>query len=118
VRANAPSRAPRKRPSRPRGARTVLHVLDATERVLVWEGLDGVTMKRVAAEARVSAATLYQYFATREALVAAWEERFWESLLQQFVGHATTVVAAGTPLRDAIYSAALGAADVIARLVR
>src|SRR5438045_4558287 len=93
-------------------------LLHATERVLIREGVEGVTRKRVAAEAGVSAATLYQYYPARDALVAAWEEHFWESLLQRFATHADLIVNAREPLRDQVYTAVYAAADLIARMVR
>src|SRR5256885_16215608 len=103
--ASSASRTPRKRAVRARGERTVAMLLDATERVLVADGLAGVTMKRVAAQAGMSVATAYQYFPTRDALVAAWEERFWDSLLDRLARFAGSASIVGGPLCDAIYTA-------------
>jgi AcrR family transcriptional regulator len=52
-------------------------ILDATESVLAAEGLAGVTTKRVAQAAGISIGAFYQYFPTREGVLAAVEERAW-----------------------------------------
>ncbi len=50
-------------------------ILDAAIRVLDREGLEALTTSRVAEVAGVSVGTLYQYFAHREAIVEALQER-------------------------------------------
>ena len=70
-----PQTEPRKEPRQARSAETVAILVEATRRVLVREGLAGVTTTRVALEAGVSIGTVYQYFPTAEALIAAWEEQ-------------------------------------------
>jgi AcrR family transcriptional regulator len=55
-------------------------ILDATARVLVEEGFSRTTTNRVAERAGISVGSLYQYFPSREALVAAVAKRFSEGM--------------------------------------
>ena len=63
--------APRKSPSQSRSKETVEAILRATARVLVSEGYDRASTNKIAARAGVSVGSLYQYFPSKEALVAA-----------------------------------------------
>ncbi len=65
---------PRKRPRQTRSKATVDSILEATARVLVASGFDGLTTNAVAEQAGVSIGSLYQYFPNKEALVAAMIE--------------------------------------------
>lgn len=65
---------PRKRPRQTRSKATVDSILEATARVLIAEGFDGLTTNAVADAAGVSIGSLYQYFPNKEALVAAMIE--------------------------------------------
>ncbi len=65
---------PRKRPRQNRSKATVDTILEATARVLIAEGFDGLTTNAVAEAAGVSIGSLYQYFPNKEALVAAMIE--------------------------------------------
>lgn len=71
---------PRKRPRQSRSQATVDTLLEATARVLVRDGFDGLTTNSVAAQAGVSIGSLYQYFPNKEALVAALIERHIEKM--------------------------------------
>ena len=66
---------PRNQPRQQRSRTTVSVILDAAIRVLDREGLDALTTSRVAEVAGVSVGTLYQYFAHREAIVDALQDR-------------------------------------------
>jgi AcrR family transcriptional regulator len=55
-------------------------ILDATTRVLVKQGFDGLTTNAVARVAGVSIGSLYQYYPNKEALVAALIERHSEQM--------------------------------------
>jgi AcrR family transcriptional regulator len=66
---------PRKAPQQARSLATVDAILTATARVLVKHGYDHASTNRVAEEAGVSVGSLYQYFPTKEALVAALIDR-------------------------------------------
>src|SRR5499426_3224118 len=71
---------PRKRPRQLRSRATVDSVLDATARVIVKYGFDGLTTNAVAEAAGVSIGSLYQYFPNKEALVAALIEKHIEDM--------------------------------------
>lgn len=73
--ARKPRTNPRKSASQERSRHTVTTLLDATTRVLVKEGYDRASTNRIAAVAGVSIGSLYQYFPSKEALVAAVRER-------------------------------------------
>jgi AcrR family transcriptional regulator len=66
-----PLTAPRKEPRQERARATVDAILSATARILVKEGYDRASTNRIALEAGVSVGSLYQYFPSKEALVAA-----------------------------------------------
>jgi AcrR family transcriptional regulator len=70
-----PPTEPRKQPRQARSRALVEAILDATERVLAQEGSEHATTTRVAEVAGVSVGSLYQYFPSREALLAAVIER-------------------------------------------
>lgn len=70
-----PPITPRKQPRQRRSIALVEDVLEAAVRVLRREGAARFTTVRVAAEAGVSVGSLYQYFPSKEALVAALVER-------------------------------------------
>ena len=71
---------PRKMPKQQRSKETVDVILAATARVLVKEGFDRASTNRIAEAAGVSIGSLYQYFPSKEALVAALVERHIESM--------------------------------------
>lgn len=58
----------------------VANILDATARVLVERGFSETTTNRVAESAGISVGSLYQYFPSREALVAAVAQRYSETM--------------------------------------
>lgn len=105
------SRAPRRTPTQQRSRETVDAVLEATDRLLRELGLKGLLMRDVAKIAGVSMGTLYQYFATREALLAGWEERAFERIGLKIGEELATVVTEEPPLEVAVFrvvSASLG----------
>ena len=63
--------APRKKPKQERSQATVDAILVATARVLCETGYDRASTNRIALAAGVSVGSLYQYFPSKEALVAA-----------------------------------------------
>jgi AcrR family transcriptional regulator len=67
--------APRKKPKQERSHATVDAILVATARVLCETGYDRASTNRIALAAGVSVGSLYQYFPSKEALVAALVER-------------------------------------------
>lgn len=70
-----PRTLPRKKPRQQRSQETVDCILDATARVLCTTGYDRASTNRIALAAGVSVGSLYQYFPSKEALVAALVER-------------------------------------------
>lgn len=77
-----PQISPRKSASQKRSRLTVGALLEATARILVKEGYDKATTNRIAAVAGVSIGSLYQYFPSKEALIAAVIDRHTSKLLQ------------------------------------
>jgi AcrR family transcriptional regulator len=70
--------APRKTPQQERSRFMVTSILDATARVLVKVGFSRTSTNLVAERAGVSIGSLYQYFPSREALVAGVGRRYAE----------------------------------------
>lgn len=82
---------PRKRPRQARSKETVDTLLEATARVLVKQGFDGLTTNSVATAAGVSIGSLYQYFPNKEALVAALIEKHIERMNAMVLGELARV---------------------------
>ena len=80
--ARKPSTNPRKSASQERSRLTVDALLEATARVLLKEGYDRASTNKIAAVAGVSIGSLYQYFPSKEALVAAVIDRHMHEMLQ------------------------------------
>jgi AcrR family transcriptional regulator len=74
--------SPRKQPQQARAQASVHAILDAAIRVLDREGLDAATTTRIAEVAGVSVGTLYQYFAHRDAILTALQDREFERALE------------------------------------
>lgn len=72
--------SPRKSPRQARSRAMVETILDATARILVKKGFADTTTNGVAEQAGISVGSLYQYFPSREALVAAVAQRHSERL--------------------------------------
>jgi AcrR family transcriptional regulator len=71
----------RKAPRQARAQATVTAILEATIRILEREGIEAATTTRVAEVAGVSVGTLYQYFAHRDAILDALQDREFERAL-------------------------------------
>src|SRR4051812_36060860 len=94
-----PRVSPRKAPTQQRARETVEVILEATARILVAEGYDRASTNRIALAAGVSVGSLYQYFPSKEALVAALIERHMDEMTA-VVREAITKLASAT-LEDA-----------------
>jgi AcrR family transcriptional regulator len=94
-----PLTSPRKSATQERSRATVDALLSATTRVLVKEGYDRASTNKVADAAGVSIGSLYQYFPSKEALVAAVIERHIGQMMD--VVRASLVRVALLPLADA-----------------
>ncbi|HVP85474.1 MAG TPA: TetR/AcrR family transcriptional regulator [Rhizomicrobium sp.] len=73
---------PRKEASQERSRATVDALVQATARILVREGFDKASTNRIAEVAGVSVGSLYQYFPSKEALVAAVIDRHRQDILE------------------------------------
>jgi AcrR family transcriptional regulator len=80
--ARKPLTKPRKHASQRRSRATVDALIEATARILVKDGFDKASTNRIAEKAGVSVGSLYQYFPSKEALVAAVVERHTRELMQ------------------------------------
>lgn len=98
--ARKPQTRPRKSASQQRSQITVDALIEATARILVREGYDKASTNRIAAVAGVSIGSLYQYFPSKEALVAAVIERHTRQLSE--VIHAALARVTASPLEVAI----------------
>jgi AcrR family transcriptional regulator len=81
--ARQPQTSPRKAASQERSRLTVDALLEATARILVKEGYDRASTNRIARLAGVSIGSLYQYFPSKEALVAAVIDRHMQEMMAQ-----------------------------------
>lgn len=95
-----PRTVARKRPQQARSRATIEALLTATARVLVKEGFDRASTNRIAEAAGVSIGSLYQYFPSKEALVAALVERHVEEMSAELATSIATLVDA--PLEVAV----------------
>jgi AcrR family transcriptional regulator len=76
------STRPRKTATQQRSRATVSALVEATARILVRDGFDRASTNRIAEAAGVGIGSLYQYFPSKEALVAAVIERHNRDLMQ------------------------------------
>jgi len=66
----------RRAPQQTRSQQRVRRLLAAAERILVQEGYEALTTRRIAAKARVPIGTLYQFFPDKHAIVGALAHRY------------------------------------------
>lgn len=95
----APATRPRKNARQERSRATVDALLAATARILVRDGYDGTSTNKVALAAGVSIGSLYQYFPSKEALVAAVIEQHTGEMMALVVGALARV--ADAPVTEA-----------------
>jgi AcrR family transcriptional regulator len=98
--ARRPLTNPRKHASQDRSRATVDALVEATARILVREGFDKASTNRIAEVAGVSVGSLYQYFPSKEALVAAVIERHRQEITRAVRGELST--AAKQPLAQGV----------------
>ena len=80
------SRRPKRRPPiQARARATVADILAATARILEREGYDALTTNAIARVAGVGIGSLYQYFETKDAIVAALQEEHFEAMGRPFL---------------------------------
>src|SRR5215468_9906844 len=80
--ARKPLTKARKHASQERSRATVDALIEATARILVREGFEKASTNRIAREAGVSIGSLYQYYPSKEALVAAVIDRHNQQRMQ------------------------------------
>jgi AcrR family transcriptional regulator len=90
----------RKEPKQDRARATVETLLEATAQVLVQDGYDKASTNRIAARAGVSVGSLYQYFPSKDALVAAVAEHHHMLMLEVLARAASDV--GDLPLDEAV----------------
>ena len=98
--ARRPLTKPRKNASQERSRATVDALIEATARILVKEGFDSASTNRIAEQAGVSVGSLYQYFPSKEALVAAVIERHKRDIMR--VARGTLAKVEGQSLKQAM----------------
>ncbi len=91
---------PRKHASQERSRVTVDALIEATARILVREGFDKASTNHIAETAGVSVGSLYQYFPSKEALVAAVIDRHHQELMEVVRGALAEV--AELPVKQAV----------------
>src|SRR5690349_17231439 len=91
--ARRPPTKPRKHATQERSRATVDALIDATARILVRDGFDKASTNRIAEEAGVSVGSLYQYYPSKEALVAAVVDRHNREIMQVVRGALAEVAA-------------------------
>ncbi|WP_433281506.1 TetR family transcriptional regulator [Pseudonocardia xinjiangensis] len=72
-------------------------LLDAAERVLLAEGLPGLSVRRVTAEAGVNVAAVNYVFGGKDALLRALLRRLLRPVTEERISRIDTLVAAGHP---------------------
>jgi AcrR family transcriptional regulator len=92
--------APRKTPIQARSKATVDAILAATARLLVKHGFDRTSTNQIAEAAGVSVGSLYQYFPSKESLVAALLRRHQDEMMAGVMSEIERV--RDLPLADAV----------------
>jgi AcrR family transcriptional regulator len=90
----------RKSASQQRSRLTVRAILEATARILIKEGFNKASTNRIAEVAGVSVGSLYQYFPSKEAIVAALIDRHNQEVMQAVQGELAAAV--DLPLQQAV----------------
>ena len=98
-----PRTTARKKPAQERSIATVDALLEATARILVKEGYDRASTNKIAEAAGVSVGSLYQYFPSKEALVAALIDHHMAEMTQMLERKALEL--AGAPIAVAVREA-------------
>lgn len=72
------NRRPRKQPTQARSKALVAAVVEGTEALVLEHGVGALTMPALARRAGVSLASVYEYFPSKGAVLAAWAESVWD----------------------------------------
>ncbi|MFB9312405.1 TetR/AcrR family transcriptional regulator [Nocardioides plantarum] len=85
----------RRAPVQERSRRRVEAILDAAERLVVERGVEALTTREIALAAAVPVASLYQYFADKEAVLIALAERDMAEMDEQVAADLDALAATG-----------------------
>ncbi len=107
--ARKPPTTPRKNALQARSRATVDALVEATARILVREGFEKASTNRIAEIAGVSVGSLYQYFPSKEALVAAVINRHNDEIMD--VVRKTFAEVADMPVEPAVRRLVTAAMD-------
>jgi AcrR family transcriptional regulator len=99
------ARVRRRAPTQSRAQSTVADILAATARLIEREGYRALTTNRIARVAGVGVGSLYQYFATKEAVVEALQEAHFEKMGHPFLARMEELTRA--PLDEFVHGLAL-----------
>jgi AcrR family transcriptional regulator len=75
----------RRQPRQARSQERVNQILDVAEQMFIAEGYNATTTSAIAARAKVSIGSLYQFFPDKSAIVQALAVRYTEMLHQRFI---------------------------------
>lgn len=93
--------SPKKQPSTPRGAQTYQTLVTATARLLERTGYEALTTNHVAKRAGVGVASVYEFFPSKHALVAAVIDQTVASVLAELTADLEYVIAhSGDPVAE------------------
>lgn len=67
-------------------------LLDATDLVVRAQGATAVSIAVIAERAGIAQGSVYQYFPTKAAVLAAWEEREWGRISQEIASEVASLV--------------------------
>lgn len=115
--AGAGSSAPsvRRAPVQERSRRRVEAILDATERLVVERGVEALSTREIAVAAAVPVASLYQYFADKEAVLLALAERDMAEMDEQVSADLALLPAGGLSVALLVETAMRAFVKVYAR---
>lgn len=94
--------AERRVPTQARSRRRVERILDAAAALVVERGVEALTVRAIAAAAGVPAASLYQYFADKEAVLLALAGRDMAEMDQQVLADLAALPAGTATLAEVV----------------
>ncbi len=99
----------RRLPSQARSRERVERILEATSRLVVSNGFDGLTTRSIADAAQLPVASLYQYFADKEAVLLALCERDMAEMDEQVANDLVALTESGELTIDSMIDTAMRA---------
>lgn len=111
-------KAPRKEPTQERAKETIRVLLEATDIVVREKGAAEASIAAIAERAGVAQGSVYQYFPTKAAVLAAWEEREWQRLAAEIGAEVMSLVERRPPIAEGARHLVRFASERIARQAR